>query len=77
MWKYAAVRRAILKSVPKRGEGLLFKDLAKHVNKNLTLEELDDLGSVNWYTTTVKLDLEVRGEIKRVEGKKPQRLLRC
>jgi len=29
---------------------------------------------VSWYATVVKLDLECRGEIRRVEGAKPQRL---
>ncbi len=76
-WKYTAVRRAILKSIPNQGEGLPFKELAKHVEKNLSREELQKLGSVGWYTTTVKLDLEVRGEIKRIDKASPQRLLRC
>ncbi|MCK6579625.1 MAG: hypothetical protein L6Q98_16145 [Anaerolineae bacterium] len=30
-------------------------------------------GSIGWYTTTIKLDLEARGEIERF-GKSPQRL---
>jgi len=29
-------------------------------------------GSVLWYYTTVKLDVEARGEIRRVPGSKPQ-----
>jgi hypothetical protein len=29
-------------------------------------------GSVMWYVTTVKLDLEARGEIKRVPNSRPQ-----
>jgi hypothetical protein len=31
-------------------------------------------GSVSWYVTTVKLDLETRGVVERVPGQKPQRL---
>lgn len=38
--------------------------------------QLEELGSVGWYTTTVKLDLEARGEIARVESARPQRLVR-
>lgn len=29
-----------------------------------------------WYVTTVKLDLEARGELVRVAGVKPQHLMR-
>lgn len=29
-------------------------------------------GSVTWYVTTVKLDLEARGKIKRVPNSRPQ-----
>ena len=76
-WKYDAVRRAILKSLPEQGKGLPFRDLAHHVERRLSPEALKNLGSVGWYTTTVKLDLEVRGEIKRVAKTTPQRLLRC
>jgi len=76
-WKYDAVRRAILKVVPAKGEGLLLKDLPLQVESRLAAEELARLGSVGWYTTTVKLDLEVRGEIRRVDGVVQQRLLRC
>lgn len=31
-------------------------------------------GSVGWYVTTIKLDLEARRLIERVPGKSPQRL---
>jgi hypothetical protein len=31
-------------------------------------------GSVSWYVTTVKLDLEARNVIQRVPGTSPQRL---
>jgi hypothetical protein len=29
-------------------------------------------GSVMWYVTTVKLDLEARGDVKRVPNSRPQ-----
>ncbi len=54
----------------------MFKELSKHVENTLSKEDRKNLGSVAWYTTTVKLDLEVRGEIKRIEGANPQRLLK-
>lgn len=29
-------------------------------------------GSIGWYYTTIKLDLEARREIERIPGSKPQ-----
>ena len=75
-WKYDLVRKAILKSIPKRGEGVLFKDLAAMVAGQLTVAEKERLGSIGWYTTAVKLDLEAKGEIYRLPKETPQRLLR-
>lgn len=75
--KFDAVRRAILQVLPTEGEGVPFmSDLTDLVAAALTAEERANLGSVGWYTTTVKLELEVRGEIRRVPGATPQRLLR-
>ena len=76
-WKYETVRKAILAAVPTTGEGQLFKELPGKVREAIPAESLENLGSVSWYTTTVKLDLEARGEVKRVPGSRPQRLLRC
>lgn len=62
--------------VPKRGEGVRVKDSPQIVRDELTEVQLDGLGSVSWYVTTVKLDLEVKGELERVAKSSPQRLLR-
>ncbi|MEE8154425.1 MAG: hypothetical protein V3T53_05640 [Phycisphaerales bacterium] len=70
------LRKAILKIVPQRGDGVEFGKLAPLVKKELATTQLAELGSVSWFTTTVKLDLEVRGEICRIDGVTPQRLLR-
>jgi hypothetical protein len=74
--KFDMVRRAILRVTPKRGDGILFGDLSDLVKEELTPMELEDLGSVSWYVTTVKLELEVRGELERVPKVVPQRLRR-
>lgn len=66
--KYDAIKRAILASVEKQGE-IRFQDLPKAVEAQL-LGPFD--GSVGWYTTTVKLDLEARGIIERIPGRSPQ-----
>jgi hypothetical protein len=75
-WKYQAVRRAILDTLDGSANGILFKDLSAEVAARLSSKEKASLGSVGWYTTTVKLDMEVKGEISRVPGESPQRLIR-
>jgi hypothetical protein len=75
-WKYEAVRKAILAALPRRGEGMLFDELPDQVERRLPADDRARLGVVKWYTATVKLALEVRGEIVRVPGSKPQRLRR-
>lgn len=76
-WKYEAVRRAILEAMDASADGLAFKDLPREVTRFLSAEERERLGSVSWYTTVVKLDLEVKGELKRDPGARPQRLHRA
>ncbi|MBT8396776.1 MAG: hypothetical protein HKO65_16210 [Gemmatimonadetes bacterium] len=75
-WKYDVVKAAILKALPAREPGLPFKSLSGEVRSALSTEDLAMLGSVSWYTTTVKLDLEARGLVARIEGARPQRLIR-
>jgi hypothetical protein len=75
-WKYDAVRQAILKLIPKSDPGVPFKELTGGVRSLLGEEVVEKLGSVSWYTVTVKLDLEARGEIVRVSDRGPQRLVR-
>jgi hypothetical protein len=68
--KYDVIRAAILESVRAHGE-IPFKDLAQDVRGRI--EGLFD-GSISWYVTTVKLDLEARRLIERVPKSRPQRL---
>jgi hypothetical protein len=75
-WKYDAVRGALLRAIPRKEPGFLFKELPAKVRSLLGGKVLKELGSVTWYTTTVKLDLEARGEIARVCNSRPQRLVR-
>ncbi|MGD2253575.1 MAG: hypothetical protein PVF70_11735 [Anaerolineales bacterium] len=75
-WKYNRVRQAILGVLPEAGDGIEFRRLPELVKASLSEEESEELGSISWYTTTVKLELEVRSEIERVPASKPQRLRR-
>jgi hypothetical protein len=66
--KYDVMRNAILENL--RGYGALsFTRLGNLLEEQL-LKSFD--GSVMWYYTTVKLDLEARGEIRHVPNSKPQ-----
>lgn len=70
------MRAAILEAVGAAGpDGLLFSALSGEVRRRLAAATLETLGSVGWHSTTVKLELEVRGEIGRLPGKGPQRLV--
>ena len=66
--KYDIIRKAILSTLNRQKE-ISFMNLSRAVEKevNGTFD-----GSVMWYVTTVKLDLEARGEIKRVPHSRPQ-----
>jgi hypothetical protein len=68
--KYDVIRETILDLLRAHGE-LTFTELMEAANERL--EGKFD-GSISWYVTTVKLDLEARDTIQRVPKSKPQRL---
>lgn len=66
--KYEIIRKAILSTLRAQKE-MSFMNLSRAVEKEVNggFE-----GSVTWYVTAVKLDLEARGQIKRVPNSRPQ-----
>lgn len=68
--KYNTMRDAIIRAIA-AGEGITFADLNTAVSAQL---EGQFEGSVGWYLTTVKLDLEARNIIERIPNKSPQQL---
>ncbi|MCL4790346.1 MAG: hypothetical protein KJ070_26780 [Verrucomicrobia bacterium] len=74
--KFALVRKAILAVLPRRSPGVRFRDLPARVARKIPAAQRLALGSIPWYVTSVKLELEVRGEIRRVSGVSPQVLVR-
>ena len=68
--KYDQIRTAIIESLRESGS-LTFTELRDQVNDRVAG---DFEGSVSWYQTTVKLDLEARGEISRDSSGSPQRI---
>jgi hypothetical protein len=67
--KYDLVRAAIVAGL--RGRELTYTQLNQAVAAKLR-RHFD--GSILWYSTCVKLDLEARKELERVPGTRPQRL---
>ena len=67
---YETVRTSIVKALMDN-EILTFTQLTETVRSDLD-GKFD--GSINWYVTTVKLDLEARGEIERVPNSRPQQV---
>ena len=66
--KYEIIRNAIICVLQTQKEMTFMKlsrEVEKEVNGNFE-------GSVIWYVTTVKLDLEARGKVKRVPNSRPQ-----
>lgn len=74
--KYEMVKAALLKLAPQDEAGYPFRDLADGVASLLSEAQLAELGSVGWYTTAVKLDLEARGLLERAPGRGAQRVRR-
>lgn len=68
---YDSYKEALLKVIPKTQEGIAFSDLSKAVKDHIASDLLENT-SAGWWTTTVKLDLEARGLIERIEGKGKQ-----
>lgn len=75
--KYAAVKKAILKAVPKGPRNTIaFRDLAAATKKHLPGGRIPGGGALMWYVTTVKLDLEARGLLACDRKRSPQTLWR-
>ena len=68
--KYEMVRQAILDAIRSQGT-ITFQGLVSLVDYNLR-NRFE--GSIPWYVTTVKLDLEARGLIERIPGPGEQKL---
>lgn len=68
--KYDMVRQAIEETLQAQ-PGITFSGMTKAVDKRIG--DVFD-GSISWYVTSVKLDLEARGVLERVDGRSPQRL---
>ena len=69
--RYETVRASIVKALTDN-DVLTFSQLTEAVRADFD-GKFD--GSINWYVTTVKLDLEARNVVERVPNSKPQQVL--
>lgn len=67
--KYDAIKDAIVKILTEH-PGTTFSELTESIDRQMP----DFQGSIPWYVTSVKLDLEARGIIERIPKSSPQRL---
>jgi hypothetical protein len=74
---YAVARRTILAIVPAEEPGITLNAYLDAVAAKLPKAKGWDRSlSASWYAMAMKLDLEARGELKRINRKPPQRLVR-
>ena len=74
---YAVARRTVLEIVPAEEPGITLNDyLAAVATKLPKARGWDPSLSASWYAMAMKLDLEARGELKRINTGPPQRLVR-
>lgn len=74
---YAVARRTVLAVVPAEEPGITLDDyLAEMTSRLPKAEGWDRSLSPGWYAMAMKLDLEARGELRRINRKPPQRLIR-
>jgi hypothetical protein len=66
--KYDAVHAAIFENLREYGP-MTFTQLGALVEEQL---QTTFTGSIMWYYTAIKLDMEARGEIRRVPNSRPQ-----
>ena len=75
---HAALRRTALAVVPREQPGITLDEYLDEMKARLPeMKGWDSSASPGWYAMAIKLDLEVRGELKRMKGKPPQRLVRA
>lgn len=73
--KYHLVSRAVLDLLPESGGGLSAEELVSGLGDILPLPLFPNTASIRWFVTAVRIDLEARGQIRRVGPRKPARYL--
>ncbi|MEY9782512.1 DUF6958 family protein [Sinorhizobium fredii] len=72
---YAAMKIALLAVIPSQAPGLTLADIRERIFAHLPEQRFPGGNGVSWWSKTVQLDLEAKGEIVR-EKTRPIRLHR-
>jgi len=70
--KYDVLKTPLLNHLKTQGEST-HKEILRAITEDFEKNKTKFEGSVEWHMEWVKLDLEARKEIKRIEGKSPIR----
>ena len=68
--RYAAMSDALLKVLPSDGPGLTWPEIADAVASHVPDGLFPELKTVRWYSICVRLDLEAKGLVERLQEKK-------
>jgi hypothetical protein len=71
--KYAAMKQALLKCLPRRKPGLTQTEMRRAVLPFLPEAEFPGGAKVDWWSKCVQLDLEAKGIVRRDPDAKPLR----
>ena len=74
--KYAAMKAALLKALPRKLPGLTQTEIRQAVLAHLPEDKFPGGEKANWWSKTVQLDLEAKGVVKRDTRAKPLRWFR-
>lgn len=75
---YVIARTTALAVVPKKAPGITLANYLAAMKTRLPMATgWDPSASAGWWAMAIKLDLEARGELKRVNDKPPQRIARA
>ncbi len=75
---YAVIHKTALAVVPKKAPGITLNAYLEEMKKRLPkVKGWNRAASAGWYAMAIKLDMEARGELRRVNNKPPQRLIRA
>ena len=75
--QYELVRDTVLSVVPPEAPGITLEDYLAEMKRRLPgVAGWDPSVSANWWGMAIKLDMEARGELERINDKPPQRIVR-
>ena len=75
--KYEAMRRALMKVIPKKAPGLTQKAMMEVVLPHLPEDSFPGGEKAGWWVKCVQLDLETKGVLTRDTSSKPLRWTRA